>query len=184
MAAAVVAGISMLTVAALGWPALIGAAIAGGLTGAAAYIWANRAWVVSLAAKIGEGLMAIPGMVMGAILAMAASIANAIRRAFSGLGSQAPGSHVTPAPMAPDGGMGGVLPQRWTPPPRAPGAQQTRVQINLDGYRLGEAVDYHIARGKAHSQQPPSSMAAPCKCPSTCRRRETVSPGRRLSYNL
>ena len=31
-----------------------------------------------------------------------------------GLGAnQAPGSHVTPAPMAPDGGMGGVLPQRW-----------------------------------------------------------------------
>jgi len=60
--------------------------------------------------------------------------------------NQTPGSHVMPAPMAPDGGMGGVLPQRWSPPPRAPGVQETRVNIDLDGYRLGEAVAYHVAR--------------------------------------
>jgi hypothetical protein len=54
--------------------------------------------------------------------------------------SLAPGPHATPAPMAPDGGMGGVLPQRFAPPPRAPGMQQTRVNIKLDGYRIGEAV--------------------------------------------
>jgi hypothetical protein len=63
-----------------------------------------------------------------------------------GLGAnQTPGSHVMPAPMAPDGGMGGVQPQRWSPPPRAPGVQETRVNIDLDGYRLGEAVAYHVA---------------------------------------
>jgi hypothetical protein len=37
--------------------------------------------------------------------------------------------------MAPNVGMAGVL-----PPPRALGAQETHVNINLDGYRLGEAV--------------------------------------------
>ena len=37
-------------------------------------------------------------------------------------------------------GFGGMTPQKWTPPPRASGVQQTRVQINLDGYRFGEAV--------------------------------------------
>jgi hypothetical protein len=43
--------------------------------------------------------------------------------------------------MAPNVGMAGVL-----PPPRAPGVQETHVNINLDGYRLGEAVACHVAR--------------------------------------
>jgi hypothetical protein len=33
---------------------------------------------------------------------------------------------------------------------RAPGVQETRVNINLDGYRLGEAVAYHVARANQH----------------------------------
>jgi len=34
-------------------------------------------------------------------------------------------SGTTPKPviLPEDGGMGGVLPQRWSPPPRAPGVQ-------------------------------------------------------------
>ena len=28
--------------------------------------------------------------------------------------------------------------------------QQTRVNINLDGYRLGEAVAWHVARANQH----------------------------------
>jgi hypothetical protein len=47
--------------------------------------------------------------------------------------------------MAPNGGMAGVL-----PPPRAPGVQETHVNINLDGYRLGEAVACHVARTNQH----------------------------------
>ena len=90
--------------------------------------------------------MSIPGMVS----CMASSIANAIKGALSLGGAQAPGPHVTPAPMAPDGSMGGVLPQRWNAPPRGNGVQQTRVQINLDGYRLGEAVAYHVTRANQH----------------------------------
>jgi hypothetical protein len=42
-------------------------------------------------------------------------------------------------------GMAGVL-----PPPRAPGVQGTHVNINLDGYRLGEAVACHVARTNQH----------------------------------
>jgi hypothetical protein len=157
---------------------------------------------VNLAAKIGDGLMAIAGMDMGAISNMASAIANAIKGAI-GLGaSQAPGPHVTPAPMAPDGGMGGVLPQRWTPPPRAPGVQETRVNINLDGYRLGEAVAYHVARANQHvaavgaalrdrpgdpdrrhhgraRQGIRGHVRQRRSCRSTCRLRETGSPGRR-----
>jgi len=51
--------------------------------------------------------------------------------------------------VVPDG-FGGMMPQRWTPPPRSNGMQQTRVNINLDGYRLGEAVAWHVARANQH----------------------------------
>src|SRR4030095_6347784 len=33
---------------------------------------------------------------------------------------------------------------------RAPGVQEPRVNINLDGSRLGEAVAYHVARANQH----------------------------------
>ena len=109
-----------------------------------------------------SGLMAIPGMVIGAISAMASGIANAIKGAISSLGraltpNGGGGQHQE---VVPDG-FGGMTPapQCWTPPPRANGMQETRVNINLDGYRLGEAVAYHVARANTH-------VAAAGKCDS------------------
>ena len=119
-------------------------------------------FVQSLASQIGSGLMAIPGMVIGAISAMASGIANAIKGAISSLGraltpNGGGGQHQE---VVPDG-FGGMTPapQCWTPPPRANGMQETRVNINLDGYRLGEAVAYHVARANTH-------VAAAGKCDS------------------
>ena len=96
-----------------------------------------------------------------------------------GLGaSQAPGRTSRRLPWRPTAAWAVcVLPQRWTPPPRAPGVQETRVNINLDGYRLGEAVAYHVARANQHVAAAAQFDARVLR--STCRLRETVSPGRR-----
>ena len=69
-------------------PATLAVASIGSLVaalGAFAYVkWDQiTTFVRDLGAKIGEGIMSILRMVMGAISAMAASIANAIKGAFS-----------------------------------------------------------------------------------------------------
>jgi hypothetical protein len=134
--------------------------------------------VSGLAAKLSGGLMSIPGMVIGAISAMASSIANAIKGALGFGASGAPkGGGGVSVPLVPDG-IGGMTPQRWTPPPRSGnGMHQTRVQINLDGYRLGEAVAYHVVRANQHVAAAAQFDGGAMHIRSTCRPRETVSRG-------
>jgi hypothetical protein len=46
--------------------------------------------------------------------------------------------------------FGGMTPQKWTPPPCSNGMQQTPINSNLDCYRLGETVAWHVARANQH----------------------------------
>jgi hypothetical protein len=58
------------------------------------------------------------------------------------------GADAVPGP----GTMEGFMPQGWVLPPPKQGEQmiQTRVQLNLDGMRLADAVAHHIVRRGAH----------------------------------
>jgi hypothetical protein len=63
------------------------------------------------------------------------------------------------------------------PATRAPGVLETGVNINLDGYRLGEAVAITSCALTGTSPAAARWMLARCICRSMCRLRETVSQG-------
>lgn len=112
-----------------------------------------KGWASGFASKIGDALMSIPSMVLGAIQAMAAGIGNAISGALRSLIPGGGGGPMVPGftPL-PDSGGGDAVPrlQNWRAPPRSGGVIQTVTQLNLDGYRLGQAVAYHIAQATQH----------------------------------
>jgi hypothetical protein len=103
-------------------------------------------------------------------------------------GDRAPGSHVTPALVAPDGGMGGVLPQRWSPPPpRARRAGDPRQHQPSTATASARPSHLTSRTPTSTSRRRHSLMLARCTCRSICRLRETVSPGVgdcALSYDL
>ena len=56
-----------------------------------------------------------------------------------------------PVILPEDGGMGGVLPQRWSPPPRAPGVRvDPRQHQPSTATASARAVAYHVARANQH----------------------------------
>jgi hypothetical protein len=91
--------------------------------------------------------MSIPGMVS----CMASSIANAIKGALSFGGAQAPGPHVTPAPMAPDGSMAARPASTLECPATGQRRRHCAAELN-SGYRL-----YAVCRSTGMCMAPASN---------------------------
>lgn len=100
---------------------------------------------------LGDAIRSIPAMVMGAISSMAASIGSAIsgafRSLFGGGGAAAPGSSGVPNTDA----SGAVIPQSYVPPASGGGGGNMRVDLNVDGRRLAQAVVRNIALHSQHT---------------------------------
>lgn len=126
-------------------------------------------WVgvaVAISAAMNAALLGIPGMVASGIAAMASGIASAISAALAAIGSKITGFFTgkggNPGPAGtPEGGM--LQPQSFTPPARGMAPIQIRSEINMDGYRVAQAVTRHIVDDGSHVSGPATydGVAAP-----------------------
>lgn len=182
----VVAGLGILAAAVFGWVGLLAVGVISALTFVALTIAQNwemlkakfndgTLWsflgqklaqgiqyiplvyvTTQLAQRIGAALMQVPGMLAGAISAMASGIASAIGAAISGLANKLFGG-MFKSPGGANPGMNATpeyQPQSFTPPARGTAPIQIRSEINMDGYRVAQAVTQHIVNDGSHVSGP------------------------------
>lgn len=155
LSALVLGGVALLGSAVLGAAAIpaLGASIVAGLAVYIASHWkaisetavglgqAFGTFASTIAKAIGDGIMQIPGLLIGAISSMASGIASKIGSALSGLfGGGKEGTKGLSVP-----GETGIVPQSWVPPASKGQMIQASTQINLDGRVLARSVSQHIA---------------------------------------